>query len=226
VGFLLGGFIPTCYAQTFVEIAKLENQMKAENLKASREHIKQNPETIAYILGTDLQTYLKLESGELEISNRVAMAFNNLLTRYPGSNNCFAVPTIEAITKFKETYYEKYNRLPIGFHNIEAPWKSITSKEIDFTPFDKYTPKTKEEMIKWIDAHDVAIDITPEYFNSLTIKTDAELNDEVQFWDEIYTAQHYGRYKSREPEAAKKDSFIKKFMGQIQKWNLKRHTKK
>ena len=29
VGFLLGGFIPTCYAQTFVEIAKLENIMNS-----------------------------------------------------------------------------------------------------------------------------------------------------------------------------------------------------
>ena len=61
--------------------------MKAENLKASREYIKQSPETIAYVLGTDLQTYLKLESGDLEIPNRVAIAFDNLLARYPGSNN-------------------------------------------------------------------------------------------------------------------------------------------
>jgi hypothetical protein len=213
VGFLLGGFIPTCYAHTFVEIAKLENQMKAENLKASREYIKQSPETIAYVLGTDLQTYLKLESGELEIPNRVAIAFDNLLARYPGSNNCFAIPTIEAITKFKKSYYEKYNRLPIGTHTIEAPWKSILSKEIDFTPFDKYTPKTKEEMMKWIDTHDVAIDITPEYFNSLTIKTDAELDEEVQFWDEIYTAQHYGRYKSSMTKPPKKKSILGKIKG-------------
>ena len=206
----MGGFSPTCYTQTFVEIAKLGNQMKAEKLKALREHIKQTPETIAYVLGTDLQTYLKLESGELEIPNRVAIAFDALLTRYPGNNNCFAVPTIAAITKYKETYYKKYNRLPIGTHSIEAPWKSIPVKDIDFTPFDKYTPKTEEEMIDWINTHDVAINITPEYFNSLTTKTDAELEEEVQFWDEIYTAQHYGKYKSRVVEPSKPKSFLQK----------------
>jgi len=184
--------------------------MKAEKLKASREHIKQTPETIAYVLGTDIETYLKLESGELEIPNRVSTAFENLLGRYPGSNNCFAIPTIEAITKFKTLYYKKYNRLPIGVHAIEAPWKSIPFKNIDFTPFDKFTPKTEQEMIEWISTHDVAPNITPEYFNSLTIKTDAELEDELKFWDEVYTAQHYGKYKPRTTQALKSKSLLAK----------------
>ena len=68
-------------------------------------------------------------------------------------------------------------------------------------------------MMKWIDTHDVAIDITPEYFNSLTIKTDAELDEEVQFWDEIYTAQHYGRYKSSMTKPPKKKSILGKIKG-------------
>jgi len=68
-------------------------------------------------------------------------------------------------------------------------------------------------MMEWINTHDVAINITPEYFNSLTTKTDAELEEEVQFWDEIYTAQHYGKYKSRVVEPSKPKSFLQKIKG-------------
>ena len=57
--------------------------------------------------------------------------------------------------------------------------------------------KTEKEMWDWINSHDLSPTITPEYFNYLTTLNDQKLQEEVQFWDEVYTAQHYGRYKSR-----------------------------
>ena len=56
--------------------------------------------------------------------------------------------------------------------------------------------KTEQEMWDWINANDVSPLITPEYFNHLTTLNNRELQEEVDFWDGIYTAQHYGKYKS------------------------------
>ena len=61
---------------------------------------------------------------------------------------------------------------------------------------NKGTIKTEKEMWDWINSHDISPVITPEYFNHLTTLNDRELQEEVEFWDEVYTAQHYGKYKS------------------------------
>ena len=52
-------------------------------------------------------------------------------------------------------------------------------------------------MWDWINAHDIAPTITPEYFNYLTTLNNRELEEEVDFWDGVYTAQHYGKYRPR-----------------------------
>ena len=83
-----------------------------------------------------------------------------------------------------------------------------------FSPYDddldKGVIKTEKEMWDWINAHDIAPTITPEYFNHLTTLNNRELQEEVDFWDRFYTARHYGKYQSRTTPKELEEQIAKK----------------
>lgn len=174
--------------------------MKANDFAVYRKRIGQSQEKIAEVLNIPVEIYKEIEDNKREVSKRVNDAFYRLLTRFPGSTD-LSKPTIKAIDEYKAHYQSKTGNCPIGKHWI--PFNILGCKKIliDFSPYDeelnKGVIKTEKEMWDWINAHDIAPTITPEYFNHLTTLNNRELQAEVDFWDGVYTAQHYGKYKSR-----------------------------
>ena len=174
--------------------------MKTNEFAFYRKRIRQTQEKIADVLGIPLEIYKEIEDNKREVSQRVREAFDSLLARFPGSTDLSKL-TIKAIDEYKAEYQLKTGKLPVGKHWI--PFSFATSKRalIDFTPYDddlnKGAIKTEQEMWDWINAHDIAPTITPEYFNHLTTLNNRELEEEVDFWDGVYTAQHYGKYRPR-----------------------------
>ena len=174
--------------------------MKTNDFAVYRERIGQTQEKIADVLGIPLEIYKEIEDNKREASKRVSDAFYRLLTRFPGSTD-LSKPTIKAIDEYKAQYQLKTGNSPVGKHWI--PFNILGCKKIliDFSPYDeelnKGKIKTEKEMWDGINAHDIAPTITPEYFNHLTTLNNRELQEEVDFWDGVYTAQHYGKYKSR-----------------------------
>jgi DNA-binding XRE family transcriptional regulator len=174
--------------------------MKKNEFAFYRKRIRQTQEKIAEVLNIPLDIYIEIEENKREPSQRVNDAFYRLLTRFPGSTDLSKL-TIKAIDEYKAEYQLKTGKLPVGKHWI--PFSFATSKRalIDFTPYDddlnKGAIKTEQEMWDWINAHDIAPTITPEYFNHLTTLNNRELEEEVDFWDGVYTAQHYGKYRPR-----------------------------
>jgi len=83
-----------------------------------------------------------------------------------------------------------YTRTFVEIAKLEMKMKTLDDD------LNKGVIKTEQEMWDWINANDVSPLITPEYFNHLTTLNNRELQEEVDFWDGIYTAQHYGKYKS------------------------------
>ena len=186
--------------------------MKENNFAFYRERIGQTQEKIAEILGIPLDIYQEIEENKREVSERVREAFNSLLTRFPGAND-LSKPRIKAIDEYKAQYKFKTGKLPVGKHWI--PFNVLGCKKIlvDFSPYDdqnKGTIKTEKEMWDWINTHDISPVITPQYFDHLTTLNNRELQEEVQFWDEVYTAQHYGRYKSRSTPKELEEQVIKR----------------
>ncbi len=175
--------------------------MKTNDFAFYRQCIGQSQEKIAEILNIPLDVYIEFEENRREPSQRVKEAFDSLLARFPGSTD-LSKPKIKAIDEYKTQYQLKIGKQPTGKHWI--PFSFATSKRtlVDFTPYDddlnsRGVIKTEQEMWDWINAHDVSPLITPEYFNHLTTLNNRELQEEVNFWDGVYTAQHYGKYKSR-----------------------------
>ena len=174
--------------------------MKANDFAVYRKRIGQSQEKIAEVLNIPVEIYKEIEDNKREVSKRVNDAFYRLLTRFPGSTD-LSKPTIKAIDEYKAQYQFKTGNYPIGKHWI--PFNILGCKKIliDFSPYDeelnKGKIKTEKEMWDWINAHDIAPTISPEYFNHLTTLNNRELQEEVDFWDGVYTAQHYGKYKSR-----------------------------
>jgi transcriptional regulator with XRE-family HTH domain len=174
--------------------------MKTNDFAVYRKRIGQSQEKIAEVLNIPVEIYKEIEDNKREVSKRVNDAFYRLLTRFPGSTD-LSKPTIKAIDEYKAHYQFKTGNCPIGKHWI--PFNILGCKKIliDFSPYDeglnKGVIKTEKEMWDWINAHDIAPTITPEYFNHLTTLNNRELQEEVDFWDGVYTAQHYGKYKSR-----------------------------
>ena len=174
--------------------------MKKNEFAFYRKRIRQTQEKIAEVLNIPLDIYIEIEDNKREVSKRVSDAFYRLLTRFPGSTDLSKL-TIKAIDEYKAEYQLKTGKLPVGKHWI--PFSFATSKRtlVDFTPYDddldKGVIKTEKEMWDWINAHDIAPTITPEYFNHLTTLNNRELEEEVDFWDGVYTAQHYGKYRPR-----------------------------
>lgn len=174
--------------------------MKTNDFAVYRKRIGQSQEKIAEVLNIPVEIYKEIEDNKREVSKRVNDAFYRLLTRFPGSTD-LSKPTIKAIDEYKAHYLFKTGNCPIGKHWI--PFNILGCKKIliDFSPYDeglnKGVIKTEKEMWDWINAHDIAPTITPEYFNHLTTLNNRELQEEVDFWDGVYTAQHYGKYKSR-----------------------------
>jgi transcriptional regulator with XRE-family HTH domain len=209
VGFLLGGFIPTCYAQTSVEIAKLEISMKINDFAFYRKRIGQTQEKIAEVLSIPLPIYLDFEQNRREPSQRVKEAFGSLLIRFPGSTD-LSKPKIKAIDAYRASYVTKHGHQPFGKHWI--PFSFATSKKtlVDFSPYDDGSEESRIQ--EWINSHDLPYIITREYIEHLKTLSDSGLNDELQFWDEVYTAQHYGKYKSQKPKTVVKKAWWKKFI--------------
>lgn len=209
----MGGFIPTCYAQTFVEIAKLENVMKTNDFAFYRKRIRQSQEKIAEVLNVPLDVYIEFEENKRQPSQRVKEAFGALLTRFPGSTDLSNL-RIRAVDEYKIQYKLKTGKQPVGKQWIPFNFLGCEKILVDFTPYDddlnKGEIKTEKEMWDWINTHDVSPVITPEYFNRLTTLNNRELQEEVDFWDEVYTAQHYGKYKSRATPKELEDQVIKK----------------
>jgi hypothetical protein len=174
--------------------------MKKNEFAFYRKRIRQTQEKIAEVLNIPLDIYIEIEDNKREVSKRVSDAFYILLTRFPGST-ALSNLIIKAIDEYKAEYQLKTGKLPVGKHWI--PFSFATSKRtlVDFTPYDddldKGVIKTEKEMWDWINAHDIAPTITPEYFNHLTTLNNRELKEEVDFWDGVYTAQHYGKYRPR-----------------------------
>jgi hypothetical protein len=174
--------------------------MKTNEFAFYRKRIRQTQEKIAEVLNIPLDIYIEIEDNKREVSQRVREAFDSLLARFPGST-ALSNLIIKAIDEYKAEYQLKTGKLPVGKHWI--PFSFATSKRflIDFTPYDddldKGEIKTEQEMWDWINAHDIAPTITPEYFNHLTTLNNRELEEEVDFWDGVYTAQHYGKYRPR-----------------------------
>ena len=174
--------------------------MKTNDFAFYRKRIRQTQEKIAEVLSIPLEIYKEIEDNKREPSQRVREAFGSLLARFPGSTD-LSRPKIKAIDAYKVQYQFKTGKLPVGKHWI--PFNILGCKKvlIDFSPYDddldKGVIKTEKEMWDWINAHDIAPTITPEYFNHLTTLNNRELQEEVDFWDGVYTAQHYGKYKSR-----------------------------
>ncbi len=174
--------------------------MKTNDFAFYRRRIGQSQEKIAEILNVPLDVYIEFEENRREPSQRVKEAFDSLLTRFPGSTDLSKLK-IKAIDEYRTQYQLKIGKQPTGKHWI--PFSFATSKRtlVDFTPYDddpsKGVIKTEQEMWDWINAHDISPLITPEYFNHLTTLNNRELEEEVDFWDEVYTAQHYGKYRPR-----------------------------
>jgi DNA-binding XRE family transcriptional regulator len=174
--------------------------MKTNEFAFYRKRIRQTQEKIAEILNVPLDVYIEFEENKREPSQRVKEAFDSLLARFPGSTDLSRLK-IPAIDKYKADYLFKTGKQPVGKHWI--PFSFATNKRalVDFTPYDddlnKGKIKTEKEMWDWINAHDIASTITPEYFNHLTTLNNRELEEEVDFWDGVYTAQHYGKYRPR-----------------------------
>ena len=174
--------------------------MKKNEFAFYRKRIRQTQEKIAEVLNIPLDIYIEIEDNKREPSQRVREAFGSLLARFPGSTD-LSRPKIKAIDTYKVQYQLKTGKMPVGKHWI--PFNILGCKKvlIDFSPYDddldKGVIKTEKEMWDWINAHDIAPTITPEYFNHLTTLNNRELQEEVDFWDGVYTAQHYGKYRPR-----------------------------
>jgi DNA-binding XRE family transcriptional regulator len=188
--------------------------MKTNDFAFYRKRILQTQEKIAEILNVPLDVYVEFEENKREPSQRVREAFDSLLARFPGSTYLSKLK-IKAIDEYKVQYQFKTGKQPDGKHWI--PFSFATSKRtlVDFTPYDddlnKGVIKTEKEMWDWINAHDIAPTITPEYFNHLTTLNNRELQEEVVFWDKFYTARHYGKYQSRTtPKELEEQISIKK----------------
>jgi len=187
--------------------------MKNNDFAFYRKRIGQSQEKIAEILNVPLDIYIEFEENRREPSQRVREAFGSLLARFPGSTD-LSRPKIKAIDTYKVQYQLKTGKLPVGKHWI--PFNILGCKKvlIDFSPYDddldKGVIKTGKEMWDWINAHDIAPTITPEYFNHLTTLNNRELQEEVDFWDRFYTARHYGKYQSRTTPKELEEQIAKK----------------
>ena len=187
--------------------------MKTNDFAFYRKRISQTQEKIAEVLNIPLDIYIEIEENKREPSQRVREAFGSLLARFPGSTD-LSRPKIKAIDEYKVQYQFKTRKLPVGKHWI--PFNILGCKKvlIDFSPYDddlnKGVIKTEKEVWDWINAHDIAPTITPEYFNHLTILNNRELEEEVDFWDGVYTAQHYGKYKSRTTPKKLEEQIVQK----------------
>ena len=187
--------------------------MKTNEFAFYRKRIRQTQEKIAEVLNIPLDIYIEIEDNKREVSKRVNDAFYRLLTRFPGSTD-LSKPTIKAIDEYKVQYQLKTGKLPVGKHWI--PFNILGCKKIliDFSPYEeelnKGKIKTEKEMWDWINAHDIAPTITPEYFNHLTTLNNRELQEEVNFWDSFYTARHYGKYQSRTTPKELEEQIAKK----------------
>lgn len=187
--------------------------MKTNDFAFYRNRIGQTQEKIAEILNVPLDIYIEFEENIREPSQRVKEAFDSLLTRFPGGTD-LSKTKIKAIDEFKAQYQFKTGKLPVGKHWIPFNILGCDKVLIDFSPYEdelnKGVIKTEKEMWDWINTHDVSPVITPEYFNHLTTLNNRELQEEVQFWDEVYTAQHYGKYRSRKTPKELDEQIIKK----------------
>ncbi len=175
--------------------------MKINDFAFYRKRIGQTQEKIAEVLSIPLPIYVDFEESRQQPSQRVKEAFGSLLTRFPGSTD-LSKPKIKAIDDYRASYVTKHGRRPFGKHWI--PFSFATSKKtlVDFTPYDDGSEELRIQ--QWINSHDLPFIITREYVEHLKTLSDSGLNDELQFWDEVYTAQHYGKYKNRRINSNKK----------------------
>jgi DNA-binding XRE family transcriptional regulator len=187
--------------------------MKQNDFALYRNRIGQTQEKIAELLDIPLNIYQEIEENKRDVSERVSHAFYSLFSRVPGSVDV-SKPKIKAIDDYKTQYKNKTGKLPKGKHWI--PFNVLGTEKIlvDFSPYEsdlnKGEIKTETEMWDWINAHDISPVITPEYFNHLTTLNNRELQEEVQFWDEVYTAQHYGKYKSKSTPKELEEKILEK----------------
>ena len=201
--------------------------MKTNEFAFYRKRIRQTQEKIAEVLNIPLEIYKEIEDNKREPSQRVREAFGSLLARFPGSTD-LSRPKIKAIDAYKVQYQFKTGKLPVGKHWI--PFNILGCKKvlIDFSPYDddlnKGVIKTEKEMWDWINAHDIAPTITPEYFNHLTTLNNRELQEEVDFWDGVYTAQHYGKYRPRTTPKELEDQIAQKKERTRAYWINKTHS--
>ena len=201
--------------------------MKTNDFAFYRKRIRQTQEKIAEVLNIPLEIYKEIEDNKREPSQRVREAFGSLLARFPGSTD-LSRPKIKAIDEYKVQYQFKTGKLPVGKHWI--PFNILGCKKvlIDFSPYDddlnKGVIKTEKEMWDWINAHDIAPTITPEYFNHLTTLNNRELQEEVDFWDGVYTAQHYGKYRPRTTPKELEEQIAKKKERTRAYWINKTHS--
>ena len=201
--------------------------MKTNDFAFYRKRIRQTQEKIAEVLNIPLEIYKEIEDNKREPSQRVREAFGSLLARFPGSTD-LSRPKIKAIDAYKVQYQFKTGKLPVGKHWI--PFNILGCKKvlIDFSPYDddlnKGVIKTEKEMWDWINAHDIAPTITPEYFNHLTTLNNRELQEEVDFWDGVYTAQHYGKYRPRTTPKELEDQIAQKKERTRAYWINKTHS--
>ena len=201
--------------------------MKTNDFAFYRKRIRQTQEKIAEVLNIPLEIYKEIEDNKREPSQRVREAFGSLLARFPGSTD-LSRPKIKAIDAYKVQYQFKTGKLPVGKHWI--PFNILGCKKvlIDFSPYDddlnKGVIKTEKEMWDWINAHDIPPVITPEYFNHLTTLNNRELQEEVDFWDGVYTAQHYGKYRPRTTPKELEEQIAKKKERTRAYWIDKTHS--
>jgi DNA-binding XRE family transcriptional regulator len=201
--------------------------MKTNDFAFYRKRIRQTQEKIAEVLNIPLEIYKEIEDNKREPSQRVREAFGSLLARFPGSTD-LSRPKIKAIDAYKVQYQFKTGKLPVGKHWI--PFNILGCKKvlIDFSPYDddlnKGVIKTEKEMWDWINAHDISPIITPEYFNHLTTLNNRELEEEVDFWDGVYTAQHYGKYRPRTTPKELEEQIAKKKERTRAYWINKTHS--
>jgi hypothetical protein len=201
--------------------------MKTNDFAFYRKRIRQTQEKIAEVLNIPLEIYKEIEDNKREPSQRVREAFGSLLARFPGSTD-LSMPKIKAIDAYKVQYQFKTGKLPVGKHWI--PFNILGCKKvlIDFSPYDddlnKGGIKTEKEMWDWINAHDISPVITPEYFNHLTTLNNRELQEEVDFWDGVYTAQHYGKYRPRTTPKELEEQIAKKKERTRAYWINKTHS--
>ena len=201
--------------------------MKTNDFAFYRKRIRQTQGKIAEVLNIPLEIYKEIEDNKREPSQRVREAFGSLLARFPGSTD-LSRPKIKAIDAYKVQYQFKTGKLPVGKHWI--PFNILGCKKvlIDFSPYDddlnKGVIKTEKEMWDWINAHDISPVITPEYFNHLTTLNNRELQEEVDFWDGVYTAQHYGKYRPRTTPKELEDQIAQKKERTRAYWINKTHS--